>query len=207
MNGTEMAPAMALALSANFGGVEAWREAAVALDHAQGGSGGELQLVFQAHDGRLVNQWAASDVSPADGDGVVLLTLQRPVAQGLDRIAWDPVYERYQHAVGAASVACGATHDDVGDALLLDVRRAGVFEKAAVQLPGARWCDPGTVASWAATLPTDREVVVYCVYGHEVGRATALRLRAAGVRARYLKGGIDGWQAAGRPLQAKQASP
>jgi Fe-Mn family superoxide dismutase len=37
-------------------------------------------------------------------------------------------------------------------------------------------------------------------YGHEVGRSTAMRLRAAGLNARYLRGGIDGWQAAGRPL-------
>jgi Fe-Mn family superoxide dismutase len=47
---------------------------------------------------------------------------------------------------------------------------------------------------------------VYCVYGHEVGRVTALRLRAAGVDARYLHGGIDGWVAAGRPTQAKGAA-
>ena len=52
----------------------------------------------------------------------------------------------------------------------------------------------------AAELPVDRDVIVYCVYGHEVGRATALRLRAAGVDARYLRGGIDGWQAAGHPV-------
>ncbi len=70
-------------------------------------------------------------------------------------------------------------------------------------LPGARWCDPASVATWADELPPAREVVVYCVYGHEVCRATALRLRAAGVNARYLRGGIDGWQAAGRPLADK----
>jgi Fe-Mn family superoxide dismutase len=28
--------------------------------------------------------------------------------------------------------------------------------------------------------------------------ATALRLRAAGLKARYLRGGIEAWQAAGR---------
>jgi Fe-Mn family superoxide dismutase len=59
------------------------------------------------------------------------------------------------------------------------------------------------VADWARELPADRPVVVYCVYGHEVGRSTAMRLRAAGVNARYLSGGIDGWQAAGRPLVDK----
>jgi superoxide dismutase, Fe-Mn family len=48
---------------------------------------------------------------------------------------------------------------------------------------------------------------VYCVYGHEVGRVTALRLQAAGLKARYLVGGIDAWQAAGRPLVDKPLSP
>jgi Fe-Mn family superoxide dismutase len=52
-------------------------------------------------------------------------------------------------------------------------------------------------------LPSDREIVVSCVYGHEVGRTTALRLRAAGLNARFLRGGIDGWQAAGLPLVPK----
>jgi Fe-Mn family superoxide dismutase len=52
-------------------------------------------------------------------------------------------------------------------------------------------------------LPADKEIVVYCVYGHEVGRATALRLRGQGLKARFLRGGIDGWQAAGRPVDPK----
>jgi Fe-Mn family superoxide dismutase len=32
-----------------------------------------------------------------------------------------------------------------------------------------------------------------------------MRLRAAGLNARSLRGGIDGWKAAGRPLEAKPA--
>ena len=48
-------------------------------------------------------------------------------------------------------------------------------------------------------------MVVYCVYGHEVGRSTAMRLRAAGLKARYLEGGINGWKAAGLPLADKAA--
>jgi Fe-Mn family superoxide dismutase len=69
----------------------------------------------------------------------------------------------------------------------------------------SRWRDPAQVAQWSAERG-DRPVIVYCVYGHEVGRATALRLRAAGVDARFLRGGIDGWQAAGRPVQRKGAA-
>jgi len=40
-------------------------------------------------------------------------------------------------------------------------------------------------------------------YGHEVGRTTAMRLRSAGVKARFLHGGIDGWKSARRPLTEK----
>jgi Fe-Mn family superoxide dismutase len=209
MNPVEMTPAMELALRANFGSLAQWREAFVAMDRAQGergDKGGWMRLVFQPRDGRLVNQWAAGDQAAGDGEGVIL-ALRRPVDAGLDGIPWGQAYERYQHAVEAASQACGATQGEAGGALLLDVRRAGVFEKAAALIPGARWCDPGEVSTWAAALPKDRDVVVYCVYGHEVGRATALRLRAAGVRARYLEGGIDGWLAAGLPVQPKEVTP
>ncbi len=62
-----------------------------------------------------------------------------------------------------------------------------------------------SVDRWASELPADRDVVVYCVYGHEVSRAAALRLRAAGLRARFLRGGIEGWRTAGRPLADKPA--
>jgi Fe-Mn family superoxide dismutase len=109
--------------------------------------------------------------------------------------------------VHAAGEPFGANQDQVGDALVFDVRRAGVFEKAQTMIPGARWCDPAQVPTWAAELPADRELLVYCVYGHEVGRVTALRLQAAGLKARYLVGGIDAWQAAGRPLVDKPLSP
>jgi Fe-Mn family superoxide dismutase len=117
------------------------------------------------------------------------------------------VYERYQQAVHAASEPFGVTQDEVAGSTLLDVRRAGVFEHATAMIPGATWFDPSAVDRWASELPADRGVVVYCVYGHEVGRSTAMRLRAMGIDARYLRGGFDGWQAAGRPVEAKPPGP
>jgi Fe-Mn family superoxide dismutase len=101
----------------------------------------------------------------------------------------------------------GASHIDVAKALLLDVRREAAFKAAQTRLPGAEWRDPALVDSWAANLPVDREIVVYCVYGHEVSQSTATRLRAAGLNARYLRGGIDGWQAAGLPVEPIGATP
>jgi Fe-Mn family superoxide dismutase len=73
-------------------------------------------------------------------------------------------------------------------------------------IPWASWRDPAAVDAWARDVPRDKEIVVYCVSSHEVGRATALRLRAQGLEARFLRGGIDGWQAAGRSGEPKAKS-
>ena len=213
-DGVTMEPAMKLALDANFGSVERWREEFVAMGKALGGGSGWVLLVFQPREGTLVNQWA-TDHTHAVAGGVPILALDMyehayhmdyAAAAGayvdafMGNIDWAAVYGRYQRAVHAASETFDAGQDELSDALVLDVRRAGVFEQARTMIPGARWCDPAAVATWAADLPAGRELVVYCVYGHEVGRATAMRLRAAGLNARYLRGGIDGWQTAGRPL-------
>ena len=212
-------PAARLMLEASFGSVERWREAFIAMGNALGGGPGWGLLVFQPHAGTLVNQ-RADDHKHAVAGGVPILALDRAeqshhmddsAAAGAEvdafmgRIDWAAVYARYQHAVHAASEPFGASQDEIGDALVFDVRRAGVFAQARTMIPGARWCDPAAVASWSAELPADRDVVVYCVYGHEVSRATAMRLRAAGVKARYLRGGIDSWQSAQRPLVDKPA--
>lgn len=220
-DGVTMEPAMKLALDANFGRAERWREEFIACAKALGGGSGWVLLVFQPREGTLVNQWAA-DHTHAVAGGVPILALDMYehayhmdygaaaaayVDAFMGNIDWAAVYGRYQRAVHAASEPFGATADEIAahiDAVqVLDVRRAGVFEQARTMVPGARWCDPAAVSDWAAELPADREWVVYCVYGHEVGRATAMRLRAAGLNARYLLGGIDGWQAAGRPLVDK----
>ena len=90
--------------------------------------------------------------------------------------------------------------------LLIDVRRAPVFDTATHLIAGATWRDPATVAAWEKFLPRHREVVAYCVHGHEISRNTAEALQAAGISARYLEGGIEGWQGAGGPLLRKDAA-
>lgn len=216
-DGVTMEPAAQLMLDANFGSVERWREEFSAMGRALGGGSGWVLLSFQPREGTLVNQWA-SDHTQVIAGGVPILALDmyehayhldHGAAAGayvdafMANIDWAAVYQRYQAAVHAASEPFAAAADDAAQATLLDVRRAGVFANARTMIPGARWCDPAAVADWSRELPADRPVVVYCVYGHEVGRSTAMRLRAAGVNARYLGGGIDGWQAAGRPLMDK----
>ena len=75
--------------------------------------------------------------------------------------------------------------------LLLDVRREGKFLDSPRMLAGARRCAPEHVAALAASEPA-REVVVYCVYGHNVSADAVTALRAAGWNAQMLAGGIEG---------------
>ena len=120
-------------------------------------------------------------------------------------VVWDTVRERYQDTVHGAGDGLAADDAPIDQPIVLDVRRAGVFEQASAMLPGAVWRDPARVGEWAGELPADREVIVYCVFGHEVSRNAVLQLRAAGVNARYLAGGIDAWQKSGQSVQAKGA--
>ncbi|HEX2541469.1 MAG TPA: Fe-Mn family superoxide dismutase [Caldimonas sp.] len=216
-DGRTLAPAMALALDASFGSVDRWRAEFVAMGKALSGGSGWVLLTFLPRNGTLVNQWAP-DHTHAIAGGVPLLALDMyehayhldfGAAAGayvdafMGNIDWAPVYERYQLAVHGASEPFGAGQDELSGAEVFDVRRSGVFATAETRIPGACWKDPAAIDSWARDLPRDKEVVVYCVYGHEVGRATALRLRAHGVNARFLRGGIDAWHVAGRPLVPK----
>lgn len=216
-DGVTMAPAMKLALDANFGSVDRWREEFTAMGKALGGGSGWVLLMFQPREGTLVNQWAADHTHVLAG-GMPLLALDmyehayhldHGAAAGtyvdafMANIDWAAVHARYQQAVLAASEPLGVDADQIGDARLLDVRRTEAFDQARTMIPNARWRDPAAVSTWAAQYPSDRDVVVYCVHGHEVSRAIAMRLRAAGLQARYLRGGIEGWQAAGRLLSEK----
>ena len=75
--------------------------------------------------------------------------------------------------------------------LLLDVRREEKFLASPLLLAGALRCAPEHVAAFAASEPP-REVVVVCVYGHNVSEDAVATLRAAGWNARLLAGGMAG---------------
>jgi rhodanese-related sulfurtransferase len=75
--------------------------------------------------------------------------------------------------------------------LVLDVRRLPRFTASQRLLPTAQHCAAEDVLAFVAPLPP-REVLVYCVYGHEVSQGAAAALRSAGWEARYLLGGIEG---------------
>ncbi len=78
-----------------------------------------------------------------------------------------------------------------GAPVLLDVRRPARFADSPHLLATAQWCAPDALASFDLNGP-QREIVVYCVHGHEVSQQAAATLRQAGFNARFLAGGFDG---------------
>jgi sulfur-carrier protein adenylyltransferase/sulfurtransferase len=74
--------------------------------------------------------------------------------------------------------------------LLLDVREPMEYQLA--RLPGALLIPLGDLAERLGDIDGTREIVVYCHHGIRSVQATHL-LRAAGFRARNLKGGITAW--------------
>jgi len=87
--------------------------------------------------------------------------------------------------------------------LVIDVRRTPAFRNSNEMIAGALRRDPETVAEWAHALPSAEKVLVYCVHGHEVSQAVAQALRARGLAAMHLEGGLESWKARGGALDRK----
>jgi len=210
---------LSVALARDFGSVDAWRTEFVALSMAMRGGSGWALLALSARENRLFNHWAADHTNvPAGSTAILALDMYEHsyhldfgadpkayVAACMDNLHWARISERYATTVHSSTSALAVSADKVAQepgAVLIDVRRKGAYEKGTHVIEGATWRDPERVDEWAREL-AGKEVVVYCIYGHEVGQSTAARLRDAGVAAQFLEGGIDQWKAAGRPLQPK----
>jgi rhodanese-related sulfurtransferase len=75
--------------------------------------------------------------------------------------------------------------------LILDVRREAKFAASDRIVCAAVRVQPEDIAAFARA-HTPREVLVYCVYGHNVSEEAVHVLQAAGWSARALAGGIEG---------------
>jgi Fe-Mn family superoxide dismutase len=210
---------LGVGLRRDFGSLERWRGEFTALAAALGGGSGWALLSWSAREQRLVNHWASDHTQLLAGATPIMVLdmyehayhldfgadAKAYVAAFMQNVDWDSVALRYAAAVEASTAALAATAEDLQRAASLrriDVRRKGAYDAAPDMIEGAVWHDPERVEDWAREY-TGTEVVVYCVYGHEVGQSTAARLRDAGVKARFLSGGIEDWKKSGRPLQAK----
>jgi Fe-Mn family superoxide dismutase len=221
---------LAAALGASFGSVQRWRAEFVAMGRALAGGSGWVLLVEDTRSHRLVNQWAADHTHALVGARPLAALDMYEHAYHLDyganaaayvdafmaNLDWAQVATRWRSHPPALHDADAIAPEALRDALagpadsrplLLDVRRAPAYAAGADAIVGATWRAPETVAQWAPALPADREIVVYCVYGHNVSREVTDALVAAGRRARPLLGGIAAWHAIAGPVAAKPREP
>lgn len=209
------------AFERDFGSVDRWRSEFVSMAKAMGGGSGWALLSWSPREGRLVNHWAADHTHLLAGATPVLALDMYEHAYHMDfgakagayvdafmqNIRWDATYLRYGAAVAGSAAQCGsdvhALSAKAAETVILDVRRLGHIEQAADTIAGAVWRNPAKVGDWSQELPAGKPVVVCCVHGLDIGRSTAMALRAKGIDASYLVGGIEAWRGAGLPLQPK----
>ena len=87
--------------------------------------------------------------------------------------------------------------------LVFDVRRETDFAASDEIIPGAMWKNPDKIDAWIGALPRTMDVVIYCVRGGSVSNSVVDRLQAAGVKARYIEGGLEAYKAAGGKVAKK----
>jgi rhodanese-related sulfurtransferase len=105
-------------------------------------------------------------------------------------------------------ISSNELNDLVGTAgcpVILDVRRGTVFASANKRIASAYWHDVAAIESVAHMIDPELGAIVYCAHGHNVSALAATRLRALGVAARTLEGGIAAYAEAGGLLIDKTA--
>lgn len=210
---------LAVALARDFGDVGRWRAEFSALAKAMGGGSGWALLSWSTREARLIHHWAADHTHLLAGATPLLALDMYEHAYHMDfgakaaayveafmqNIHWDAVAQRYGAAVEADAHPWSASPEAVRGAVqIIDVRRAASYAQAADRIARATWRDPTQLDAWSGELDTSQSVLVYCAHGHDVSQAVALALRACGLDARFVAGGIEACRAAGVALEAKE---
>jgi Fe-Mn family superoxide dismutase len=232
----KMADEVAAALEDHFGSVDDWRREFIAAAQSLRGGSGWVVLVYSRRDRQLYNQ-VALDHTQARIDAAPLLVLDMYehayhidfganaaayVDAFMRNIDWAVVAQRLNDAMGSAAQkpaavdACLpsisieelsaelATKDRVQ---LLDARPKHYYSRSTDMMQGATWRDPTRIAEWSRELSTEAPVFVYCAYGFHVGCGVTAELRERGFDAKFIRGGLSAWYAAGgkRALKAVDA--
>ncbi len=85
---------------------------------------------------------------------------------------------------------------------LLDVRRSGARSEEPFTIPGATWYDPAQMEQWVDGLAGAGEIVLFCAHGESISNAVVDALHARHLKARFVEGGLEAWQAAGGAVEA-----
>jgi membrane protein DedA with SNARE-associated domain/rhodanese-related sulfurtransferase len=95
-----------------------------------------------------------------------------------------------------------ALREDAEPPYIVDLRHPLDYLPDPRVLPGAVRIGPSEIARHAASIPRDRDVILYCTCpSEETSAKVAMQLHRLGItRVRPLRGGFDGWKQAGYPL-------
>jgi superoxide dismutase, Fe-Mn family len=88
---------------------------------------------------------------------------------------------------------------------VIDARPRHYYSRTPELMRGATWRDPDAIAQWSKELDPSAPVAVYCAYGFAVGCDVASALRERGLDARYVRGGLAAWYAAGGERMLREA--
>jgi len=80
---------------------------------------------------------------------------------------------------------------------VIDARQRDHMSLHPDLMAGAIWRYPDRIDEWIGELASDKPVAVYCAWGFDVGRNVTKTLMERGFDARFLRGGISAWYAAG----------
>jgi Fe-Mn family superoxide dismutase len=225
--GTRIEAPVATALERQFGSVAAWRREFMALARALSHGSGWALLMYSRQDGRLYNQLADDHAhAMIDAVPVLALDMFEHAYQ-LDfaanvsayvdafmrNIDWSAVGNRLMEASGNCVRAGPQVADETLPSVsveelsvelakreqiqVVDTRPKHYFSRTSDMMPGAMWRDPDLIDEWSGELSPDVPVFVYCAYGYAVGCGVTAVLRERGFDAKYIRGGLAAWYAAG----------
>jgi rhodanese-related sulfurtransferase len=112
----------------------------------------------------------------------------------------------YVPRVSASEVARRLYSELHGDMVVFDVRSHGYYSNKASRVKGSVRLEPNTILQQTASLPNDKEIVLYCTCHRQ---ATSMRvariLQQQGFRSSVIKGGMRAWKKGGFPLETVPA--
>ncbi|TGS71537.1 superoxide dismutase [Mesorhizobium sp. M3A.F.Ca.ET.174.01.1.1] len=217
------------ALERDFGSVARWRTQFAACAKAQAGGSGWTLLTWSQRHRRLMIQCGTDHTNFLAGSVPVLALDMYEHAYHIDfgakagayvdafmkNIHWDRIGVRFGQATSRVDETTGEALDalrgaiapedlrnrlDSGeDIFLLDVCLAEDLPKRTDMLPGATIRAPERIGEWAGQLPSDKQIIIYCIYGFQVSGDAAAELRGRGLDVRTLSGGLAAWHAIGAP--------
>jgi rhodanese-related sulfurtransferase len=89
------------------------------------------------------------------------------------------------------------------DVVIVDVRLPQHWQGSDKKIPGAIREDPKAMETWAATLPKDKKIVLYCAKGLTSARLAQQLVKMGLPQVFVLKDGLNEWEKAGYPMEPK----